>query len=77
MNVIVVSKVVIIFANWMENPDIIGDFDLSRSDKRYLVKIPSYKMQDTTPYYEIHLKDLVQNTTFVSQYRYNTFKEWH
>jgi hypothetical protein len=57
-----------------ENKDFLGDYDLSRTDKYYSVKIPSYSMETGVVLYEIVLKDLITNDIFVSSYRYKELK---
>lgn len=57
-----------------ENKDFIGDYDLSRTDKRFCIKIPRYSMEDGVVLYEIVLKDLVNNEVFLCSYRFKELK---
>jgi hypothetical protein len=43
------------------NKDILGDYDFSRSDKLFILKVPSFKLEDGIAYYEFSLKDLIHN----------------
>lgn len=38
--------------------DVLGDYDFSRTDKFYLLKIPTYSIEAGVVFYEMHLKDL-------------------
>jgi hypothetical protein len=43
----------------MQSKDVLGDYDFSRTDKFYLLKIPTYSIEGGTVYYEMFLKDLI------------------
>jgi hypothetical protein len=43
------------------NKDILGDYDFSRSDKLFLLKVPASKIEDGVAYYEFNLRDLIHN----------------
>lgn len=57
--------------------DILGDYDFSRSDKLFILKVPTFKIEDGVAYYEFNLRDLINNETYVSQFRYNELKNIH
>lgn len=57
--------------------DVLGDYDFSRSDKLFILKVPSYQLQDGVPYYEFNLRDLIHNDNYVSHFRYNELKNIH
>lgn len=50
--------------------DVLGDYDFSRSDKFYVLKIPTYCIEDAVVLYEMHLKDLTNNELYVCKYRF-------
>lgn len=41
--------------------DVLGDYDFSRSDKFYLLRIPTFVIDKGVVLYEMHLKDLTNN----------------
>ena len=47
-----------------------NEFDLTRNDKFYKLSIPNYTHYKDSVFYEIHLKDLVKNQTYVHEFRY-------
>lgn len=51
--------------------DVLGDYDFSRSDKLFALKVPAYKAENGTVFYEFMLKDLIHNETYKSEFRYN------
>lgn len=54
--------IVIIVGDWMEeHKDYFGEYDFSRSDKLYSLKIPTYSIENGTVFYQFHLKDLIYN----------------
>ncbi len=57
--------------------DVLGDYDFSRSDKFYLLRIPTYVMEDGVVLYEMHLKDLTNNDTYHCRYRFKELKAVH
>lgn len=50
------------------------EFDLTRNDRFFSLKIPYYIIEDDLVLYEIHLKDLVNNRTYVHTFRFNNLK---
>lgn len=57
--------------------DVFGDFDFSRSDKLYSLRIPTYSIENGTVFYQFHLRDLIYNETYISNFRYNELKNIH
>lgn len=57
--------------------DVLGDYDFSRSDRLFVLTVPSFKMEDGVAYYEFNLKDLIHNETYTSHFRYNQLKNIH
>ena len=53
------------------------EFDLTRNDKFYELRIPSYIHAKDCVYYEFHLKNLVKNKSYVKMYRFKELKEIH
>lgn len=51
-----------------------GDFDFSRADKFYSLRIPAYFIEESVVFYEIHLKDLTNCETYISRYRFKELK---
>ena len=71
-------KVVIINTEMLNrNKDVLGDYDFSRSDKFYLLRIPTYVVEDGVVLYEMHLKDLTNNEAYVCKYRFKELKTVH
>ena len=54
--------------------DTSGDFDFSRADKFYSLRIPAYFIEESVVFYEIHLKDLTNCETYISRYRFKELK---
>ena len=54
-----------------------GDFDFSRSDKLYHLRVPAYSCENGVIFYEFDLKDLIYNETYVTHFRYNELKNIH
>jgi hypothetical protein len=72
------GKVVIINTEMLNrNKDVLGDYDFSRSDKFYLLRIPTYVVEDGVVLYEMHLKDLTNNEVYVCKYRFKELKAVH
>lgn len=57
-----------------DKKDVLGDFDFSRTDKFYNLKIPSYKIDAGVVFYEVSLKDLTNGEVFTCQYRFKDLK---
>jgi hypothetical protein len=57
--------------------DVLGDYDFSRSDKFYILKIPTYSIEDAVVLYEMHLKDLTNNEIYICKYRFKELKQVH
>ena len=53
------------------------EFDFTRNDKFYELTIPAYSHIGDSVYYEVHLKDLVQNQIFIHSFRFKELKEYH
>ena len=47
-----------------DKKDVLGDFDFSRTDKLFNLKVPSYKIDTGVVYYEMSLKDLTNGEVF-------------
>lgn len=50
--------------------DVLGDYDFSRSDKFFTLKIPTYDIEDSVVYYYIELKDLTTRDIYSCQCRF-------
>lgn len=68
-----------IFVLMMEivNQDVLGDFDFTRSDKLYSLKVPSYSVEKGIVYYQFQLRDLIYNELYYSNFRYNELRDIH
>lgn len=53
------------------------EYDFSRNDKFYELTIPSYSHVGDSVYYQVHLRDLVLNQTYVHNFRFKELKEFH
>jgi pullulanase/glycogen debranching enzyme len=62
---------------FVRKKDVLGDYDFSRSDKFYLLRIPTYAIEEGVVLYEMHLKDLTNNETYVCKYRFKDLKAVH
>lgn len=54
-----------------------ADFDLSRSDKFYKFSIPNYQIIAGVVYYEVTLRDLLNNLVYFTQFRFKEMKAIH
>lgn len=59
------------------NQDVLGDFDFTRSDKLYSLKVPSYSVEKGIVYYQFQLRDLIYNELYYSNFRYNELRDIH
>jgi hypothetical protein len=57
--------------------DVLGDYDFSRTDKFYLLKIPTYSIEGGVVFYEMFLKDLTNCETYSCKYRFKDLKAVH
>ena len=57
--------------------DVLGDFDFSRTDKFFNLRVPSYIIDAGVVFYEMNLKDLTNGDIFVSKYRFKDLKNLH
>ena len=63
-----------IFMITYRTKDNLGDFDFSRADKFYSLRIPAYFISESVVFYEIHLKDLTNCETYITRYRFKELK---
>jgi hypothetical protein len=71
------STIITIYCKIMlpsKSKDILGDFDLSRTDKFYVLKIPTYSIENGVVLYEMVLKDLITGETYSCKYRFKELK---
>ncbi len=61
----------------IENRDVLGDFDFTRSDKLYTLRVPSFSVENGVVYYQFQLRDLIYNEVYNSLFRYNELKFIH
>lgn len=60
-----------------ETKDFLGDYDFTRSDKFYQLKIPTYQIEEGVVFYEISLRDLVNNEVYLNRLRFKEMKNIH
>ena len=60
-----------------DTKDVLGDYDFSRSDKFFSLKIPTYEVEDSVVYYYIELKDLTTMAVYSCQCRFRELKNLH
>jgi len=53
------------------------DYDLTRSDKFFKFTIPTYQILSGVVFYDVSLRDLVNNEVYVSQFRFKEMKTIH
>lgn len=61
----------------VEKKDFLGDYDFSRADKFYTLKIPTYSIEEGVVFYQMNLKDLTNCEIYVCQYRFKDLKAVH
>lgn len=59
------------------NRDVLGDFDFTRSDKLYTLRVPASSVENGVVYYQFQLRDLIYNEVYTSLFRYNELKFIH
>jgi len=59
------------------NKDFLGNYDFSRTDKFFSLKIPLYHIEDGVVYYEINLKDLITSEVYICRCRFREIKSIH
>lgn len=57
--------------------DVLGDFDFSRTDKFFHLRVPAYFIENGVVFYEMNLKDLTNGDVYICNYRFKELKNLH